>query len=362
MIERIVDAIKNNHNHSISYSRFMEMALYDEYDGYYMNKEQKIGKGGDFYTSSSVSSIFAEIIAAQLIKQIEELSLPPIIIEMGGGNGSFAKTFLEVWRKQSPETYFEGTYYIIEGSPFHQSLIDKAVADHKNVKIVNGIDDIKRHFPKFKGIIFSNEFFDAFPVEIIQKVNDRLMEVRLTESNGTELHEKLFPLTNKEIINFIHEFQVVVNEGQRYEIPLSMCSFIKMIGEWMEEGVVYTIDYGYTDKEWSLPYHKEGSLRGYYKHQLIQNPLMHIGKMDLTTHIHFDKLIKAAATVGLNYQGLYRQDEYLMKVGILDYLQEHIDTDPFSEKSKRNRAIRSLLMQGGISSSFHVVVQSKTSK
>ncbi len=105
MIEHIVESIRKNPDHSISYSTFMELALYHPTYGYYMKDRQKIGKTGDFYTSSSVSPIFAEVIAAEFIKRMKDHTVKPIIVEMGGGNGSFAKTVLEVWRNQSPETY-----------------------------------------------------------------------------------------------------------------------------------------------------------------------------------------------------------------------------------------------------------------
>ncbi|MFZ3588134.1 class I SAM-dependent methyltransferase [Bacillus sp. DJP31] len=359
MIEHIVKAIQKDSNHSISYSTFMELALYHPTYGYYMKDQQKIGRSGDFYTSSSVSPVFAETLAKVFIKHMTEQAVQPIIVEMGGGNGTFAKTVLNVWREQSPETYSKGSYFILETSPYHRRIIEEAVKCHENVEVITELEELKKIHPYFKGIIFSNELFDAFPVDVIKKVDNELLEVRVTEKNGNELHEKLVPLVNQDISNFIQDFQVSINKGQQCEIPRQMCSFIQKIGEWVQEGLVYTIDYGYTDEEWNTPYHREGSLRGFYKHQLIRDPLKHVGEMDLTTHIHFDKLIKAGINSGLDFLGLFRQDEFLMKEGILDYLQEHMDTDPFSEKSKKNRAIRSLLMQGGISSSFHVVVQSK---
>jgi SAM-dependent MidA family methyltransferase len=359
MIEHIVDAIKNDTTQSIPYSLFMELALYHPTHGYYMKDQKKIGKKGDFYTSSSVSPIFAEMIASVFIKLMDQQSVHPCIVEMGGGNGSFAKKIVEVWREQSPETYRKGNYFIIETSPYHRTLIKETVADFTNITIVNHLDDIKKIYPSFKGVIFSNEFFDAFPVDVIKKIHNQLKEIRVTVDEDQELVEAVMPLENQEILNFLSKYKIEIHEGQQYEIPLPMCSFLEEVGEWVHEGVVVTIDYGYKDEEWSLPFHKEGSLRGYYKHQLIQNPLKNVGEMDLTTHIHFDKLIKAGKEGGLGFYAMYRQDEFLEKSGILHYLQEHMDTDPFSEVSKRNRAIRSLIMQGGISSAFHVVIQTK---
>jgi SAM-dependent MidA family methyltransferase len=359
MIEHIKSEIHKEPTATISYSQFMELALYHPELGYYMKDKSKIGKLGDFYTSSSISPVFAEIIASVFIKLIENKMVPPIIIEFGAGNGLFAKHVLQTWREKSPDTFEIGHYYIVETSPYHKKLILEAVSNYEQVIITDSLEDIQTLYPSYNGIIFSNEFFDAFPVDIIENKNGKLMEVRIGEDEESKLIEKVVPLQKEWIADFLKEYSINVKDGYRYEIPIPMCSFIRHLGEWVQEGIVFTVDYGYTDEEWDLPFHKEGSLRGYFQHQLIKNPLEHVGEMDLTTHIHFDKLIKAGQESGLDFYEKYRQDEFLMKAGIINYLQEHSDPNPFSEKSKKNRAIRSLLIQGGISSHFHVLIQTK---
>lgn len=358
-IEHIKKAIQDSETQSIPYSKFMELALYHPEHGYYMKSKEKIGKSGDFYTSSSVSPIFAEVLATVFVGLMESKLVKPMIVEFGAGNGSFAKQVLQTWREKSPQTFEKGNYYIVETSPHHKELIQEAVKPFNKVTILESLHELKQLVPDYQGIIFSNEFFDAFPIDIIEKRDGELFEVHVTTGQTSELEEQFRPLEEGNNIRFLKEYQITVKEGFRYEIPIPMCSFIHDLGRWMMSGIVFTIDYGYTDEEWQLPFHREGSIRGYYKHQLIKNPLEHVGDMDITTHIHFDKLIKAGERVGLDHYATYRQDEYLLKAGILKFLEEHQDTNPFSEKSKRNRAIRSLLMQGGISSSFHCLIQTK---
>lgn len=361
MINHILAVIEQEQTKSISFSRFMELALYHPDEGYYTKQKEKIGKSGDFYTSSSVSPIFAEMLSSVFIKLIKSEEVPPIIIELGGGNGTFAKQIVETWRIESLETFKIGQYIIVETSPYHRSLIQDKVKEYENVLVVESLKDIQENNSSLSGIIFSNEFFDAFPIDCIKKVNGELMELRIV-CDVDELKVSEFPLTNRNILSFLEEYNVHLTEGQTYEIPISMCTYVEELGRLVDKGVIFTIDYGYQDEEWKLPYHKDGSLRGYFQHQLIEDPLKYVGEMDLTTHIHFDKLIKAGQKSELDFYGLYRQDEFLLKTGILEKLEEHAISDPFSEASKRNRAIRSLVMQGGISSSFHVIVQTKNIK
>ncbi|MFD1736532.1 class I SAM-dependent methyltransferase [Bacillus salitolerans] len=358
MKQLILQAIENTESGCISYADFMELALYHPSAGYYMKGQTKIGKSGDFYTSSSVSDVFAEIIGTKLVQLIQKGLVPPIILEIGGGNGTFAKQVLHTWKELSPDTFIKGKYILIEASPFHKELIQEQLQEFDNVELFNQIKDAKECFPTFKGIIFSNEFFDALPVHVIKKQNGAFHEIMIGRV-GAELVEMVTPLCNDQILSFVEKYGVELKEGQRYEIPLVMDFLFLELSSWVEEGLVITIDYGYSDHEWGLPFHSQGSLRGYYKHQMIEDPLKNVGEMDLTTHIHFDKLIKAGEWAGFTDQRLVRQDEFLIESGILHYLQDHVNNDPFSEVSKKNRAIRSLIMQGGISSSFRVLLQTK---
>ena len=86
---------------------------------------------------------------------------------------------------------------------------------------------------------------------------------------------------------------------------------------------------------------------------------MHPGEMDLTSHIHWDTLQMIGEEHGLKTGMKWRQDEFLMHIGILNQLENHFDSNPFSETSKRNRAIKSLVMPNSMSASFQVLVQEK---
>ena len=67
--------------------------------------------------------------------------------------------------------------------------------------------------------------------------------------------------------------------------------------------MIISVDYGYTNEEWQEPIRRDGSLRGYYKHKLMNNVLVHPGEMDITSHIHWDVLQKTRGKVGFTYCG-----------------------------------------------------------
>jgi SAM-dependent MidA family methyltransferase len=336
----------------ITYAEYISTALYHPEFGYYMKEKQKIGKNGDFITTSNISDIYGRLIAKWFSKICEKHQLAPIFCEIGAGNGRFAKAFLQEW---SESIHKPIEYIIVESSPYHRKLQRELLGSDFSITQVENLDEIKA----FEGMIFSNELFDAFPVHVIEKSNGELFEVMIGCQNE-KLYEERIPLTNDAIHTFIEENDLHLNENQRIEIPLLMGDMLKKISMTLSKGIVMTADYGYSKEEWQEPQRAKGSLRGYYKHQLIDDVLLHPGEMDITTHIHFDSLIEKGEQVDLKFLAKLRQDEFLLKAGILKDLENHYDPNPFSEVSKRNRAIRSLIMPSGMSAYFHIVVQQKS--
>jgi SAM-dependent MidA family methyltransferase len=336
----------------ISYAEYMDIVLYHPQLGYYMRDGEKIGRGGDFITTSNMADIFGATFARWFSNLVKTKSIAPRICEIGAGNGRFAKAFLQEWyTSDNPEL----TYLIIESSPYHLKLQNEKLLEEWKVKQVESLDELKN----FKGLIFSNELFDALPVHVVKKQQDQLFELMITMKNG-ELEEKAVPLVNNQIIRFLDEYQIDPVEGHRMEIPLQMEGIISRIGQVLLEGMTISVDYGYSNEEWQEPSRRDGSLRGYYQHKLMNNVLDHPGEMDLTSHIHWDVLKALGEKYGLQTVGLLRQDEFLLSIGILDHLENHHDLNPFSELNRRNREIRSLIMPSGISTAFHVLVQERS--
>lgn len=351
MLNFIIDYIKKNPSGRITYADYIHQALYHPQFGYYMKEKSKIGREGDFITSSNVSDIYGQALAKWFFKQVNSYQFPPSICEIGAGTGRFAKAFIEEWNKQTSEPIH---YFILEESPYHRELQQELLAFNENIKQIDNLIEVA----PFHGLIFSNELFDAFPVHVIEKRGNKLMEVMVTIEND-QLAETMVPLNNEEIFSFIEESGLTLKEKQRIEIPLQMEAMVTGISKALAKGMVLTVDYGYSNEEWLEPERMDGSLRGYYKHQQINNILEHPGKMDITSHVHFDSLIRLGNQYGLEFIKKWRQDEFLLTTGILEDLQDHYDPNPFSPVSKRNRAIRSLIMPTGMSSAFHVILQKK---
>lgn len=350
MKEKIKEMITSSKHQQISYAEYMSAALYDREGGYYMKGGEKVGRQGDFITTSNIGNIYGQLIARWFFKQVSKGLFPANVCEIGAGSGRFAQSFLEEWSILTTEPI---TYFVLEASPFHQKLIQKGVNDGEII-IIDNLSKLKG----FQGMIFSNELFDAFPVHVIEKRTGILHEVMITVENG-DLKELLVPLANMKVQSYVTEYMRNLREHERAEVPVAMVEFIKAVSEIIDSAIMLSVDYGYTDLEWEEPGRSQGSLRGYSKHTMKTNLLDHPGEMDITSHVQWDPFIQIGKKYGLNLERFMRQDEFFLQIGILDLLKDHYDPNPFSEQSKRNRAIRSLIIPGGMSSHFQVVVQSK---
>ncbi|MBP2240871.1 SAM-dependent MidA family methyltransferase [Cytobacillus eiseniae] len=335
----------------ISYAEYMQVVLYHPIYGYYMKEKSKIGRNGDFITTSNVSDMYGRSLAKWFFQQAKELKLPFSVCEIGAGTGRFAKAFIDEWKAITTENL---QYLIVEESPYHRKLQQEIITFNEGIRQIESLDDVR----PFEGLIFSNELFDALPVHVIENKNGQLMEVFITIENE-ELVEELTPLNNEEIIHYLEYSKLQLKNRQRIEIPLIMTTVVKEMAKVLQRGLILTVDYGYTNEEWMEPARRNGSLRGYYKHQQLNDILKNPGEMDLTSHVHFDSFIKIGELNDLIFVQKWRQDEFLLEIGILEELQATFDPNPFSAISKRNRAIRSLIIPGGISSSFHVILQQK---
>lgn len=353
MLQYFKQRINEQTDGMITYEEFIKEALYHPEYGYYMRPGDKIGRSGDFITTSNISDIFGRAIAKWFLRLTEEMKIEPAVCELGAGNGRFASAFIAEWKKISKK---ELRYYIFEESPYHLEKQKELIIFDQVIKQIDNLEELT----PFNGFIFSNELFDALPVHVVENKNGNMMEVMVTfDEDEGRLAEKLVPLKNARIESYLKKSNIILKDNQRIEIPLAMEPMISKISNVLQRGLVITVDYGYKDEEWMNPAHRDGSLRGYYKHQQLKNVLQYPGEVDITSHVHFDSMIRIGEEKGLEFMKLQRQDEFLLSIGLLEELQNHVDPNPFSEVSRRNRAIRSLIMPSGISSFFHVILQKK---
>ncbi|WP_176547378.1 SAM-dependent methyltransferase [Bacillus sp. AFS053548] len=352
----IINAINNSKKGFITYEQFISLVLYDHEKGYYQMANEKIGRKGDFYTTSSVGTVYGEVIAATFCRFVKNNLIEPFFVEVGGGNGRFAAAFLSYCEKKEPEIYHNLTYYIIDASQYHHKLQIELLANHLNCKYFLNILEIEQIN---SGMVFSNELFDALPVRVVEFNQNEWHEVVIVIDGQNNLKENLVKIQDSEISDFLSRYNFVGKNGQRIEIPVGMEKVYDLLQSKISKGIILTVDYGFTREEWDAPHRIKGSLRGYYKHEMKSNILEHLGHMDITTHIHWDELKKFGLQNHIENLYFSNQRDAILDFGILNWLIPHAQSNPFSSEYKQNRAVQSLIMPGGISDSFQWLLQTK---
>ncbi|MFC0188279.1 class I SAM-dependent methyltransferase [Fictibacillus aquaticus] len=349
----VISEIMSSPDGCISFEKYMELCLYHPEKGYYSRAKQKIGRQGDFYTSSSISPVYGYVWCDVFRETLNSSRLPANIIEAGAGNGDFACHVLSRWMQEDPAGYRDLNYYIVEGSAYHREELKRKLNEHKNVSVHDSFDSLMKCTDNFKGIVFANELLDALPVKVIRNKNGLLEEmfIKLTDGapaacwkNGESLAATTAGMRLMQS-----------GDGWKGEVPVQMEKWLRSLYAWLrKDSVVYFADYGYHAEEWHAPQLRDGSIRGYRSHRLETDVLAYPGDMDLTSHVDWETVVHTGKQAGMENDVLIGQGRFLMENGILRYLAEHDGKNPFSKESRTNRAIRSFLLNSGLDEGFQV--------
>lgn len=308
---------------TITFARFMELALYHPALGYYSRPRDPFGAGGDYYTNSQLQPVFGRLIAQQIAEWKARLDDPPhfTVVELGAGRGETAR---EV-RARLPAIGYEEVERSTGGLPVC-----------------------------FAGVVFSNEFFDALPVHVA-----RFSDAGWTETVVGLEGEKLVwmdrGLSSPALESYLQSFVPSPAPGQIAEVNLHALEWLDRIAQSLERGFVLTIDYGYTARE-TLRF-PEGSLMSYRRHRAYQDVLAAPGQRDVTAHVNFTALVQHGESLGLQASPLMTQAEFLLSIGRADEFQSALAASSEPEAHRHRMLLKTLLY--GMGETFRVLIQEK---
>jgi len=343
----------------ISFADYMGQCLYHPDYGYYTSARTRIGKEGDFFTSSSVHSLFGRLIARQLEQMWRLLGSGEFTIaEQGAREGHLCGDILDAAFEEFPDFYANLRYRIVEISPDHQQRQAGNLEPHLQTGRVEWceLDDLRR----MEGCFLTNELVDAFPVHLVEKREGKLQEVFVV--NGDQgFAEELRPLSSEKIADYHRLVAMQPAEGNRTEVNLAALDWMAEVAGILGRGFVMTIDYGYPAEELMAAYRKTGTLLCYHRHQSNENPYQQAGCQDITAHIDFTALQRIGEQNGL--QSLYFGEQYrfLMGLGFFETVVEMQMRETDEQKAQALRmTLKNLIMpEGGMGESFKILVQGK---
>ena len=348
----------------LTFARFMELALYDETNGYYMKGSgasrsvaSPIGlEGGDFFTAPCLSPLLAGCLVRQLVDIDEHLGHPAVfhLVEMGPGDGTLFRDMLRECAERHAGLLSRLSCVLVERSPALRGRQRDALSAWMTRNGgIRWVDDVRR-LPdgSLTGMLFSNELVDAFPVHRIRMERDGLRELYVTRRNH-EFVEIAGEPSTPALCSFLADLGVALPDGFTTEINLDAVTWIEQVARSLARGVVVTIDYGHTSRDYFSRERRNGTLMGYHRHTASTNPYARVGEQDLTAHVNFSSLARAGERAGLTTAGLTNLTHFLMSLGIDDLLR---DCD---QESATVREASHLLRHHGMGTTFKILIQHK---
>ena len=327
--------------------QFIEFALYDKVNGYYM-KKNPFGKEGDFITAPNITRLFSEIIAIWVLTFWKSIGSPKKfnLLELGAGNGEMMKVIIETL-KNFPECLNNCNFQIHEKSEF---LKKQQQFNLKSEKIT-WIDNIKIN-NSFPTIYLANEFFDALPIKQFFKRKEGWVErfVNFNDKKNAEFKEQLIDIKNIE-----QNLKFEISKDQEIiEYSPSSFEYLKDISNLIKknDGGLLIIDYGYLNLKM-----KETLLA--IKNHKHSNILEDIGDSDITYNINFNLFKKFVGQFDdLNFI-ITNQKKFLTSMGIIQRAEIISENIPFSKKSDLFYRIRRLIDEKQMGELFKVMLIKK---
>ena len=92
-------------------------------------------------------------------------------------------------------------------------------------------------------------------------------------------------------------------DGFRSEVLPQLPYWIQAVGGLLREGAMLFVDYGHPRRDYYAAHRSAGTLRGFYRHRLVDDPFLWPGLTDLTASVDFTALAEAGTGAGFDLTG-----------------------------------------------------------
>ena len=231
---------------------------------------------------------------------------PPLLrlIELGPGRGTMMADALRALRVLPP-LYQALSIHLVEINPVLREKQKSMLSGARDIAWHDSIDDI----PDGPAVIFANEYFDVLPIHQMVR-------------RETGWHERTVDIdaSGKLVFGWADE------PTPRFEVllpPLVRAAPLGAVFEWRpdaeimkiasrvrdQDGAALIVDYGHVRSD------AGDTFQAIARHSFT-DPLKNPGQADVTAHVDFEALARAAEDIGARVHGPVTQGEFLRRLGI----------------------------------------------
>lgn len=256
----------------LSVEAFMEAC-----NEYYYATRDPLGERGDFTTAPEISQMFGEMVGACLADSWKQGGSPKnaIYAELGPGRGTLGADALRVLRGGG----FEGEVHLVETSPILRNAQQQVLPGAHFHEAIGEL-------PPLPLLLVANEFLDALPIRQFVGAVERSIVL-----DGGKLA-------------FDRDGEIVEDSPARSEAVSAVARHLVD-----HDGIALFIDYGHLV---SAPGDTLQAVRGHEFSPVLESP----GEQDLTAHVDFEVVARAAVEAGAKVTAIVPQGEWLLRIGI----------------------------------------------
>jgi SAM-dependent MidA family methyltransferase len=344
---------------SITFARFMDVALYDPDGGYYRTPARRPGRGGDFITAPELHPFFGFTIANQVAELWERLGRPdPFVVrEYGPGVGGLAYDIIAGLHANHPAVVPALRYRLRDVNRHRMAEAMSAMLEVGLDGIVSVEDPAREgELEPITGVVLANEVADALPAHELEWDGEALRERYVTWRDGWFGWETgpLSPeVAATDPAGWLARQGIDAASwpaGSRLAWSPTVDAWVGEIGRGLARGYALIIDYGYPAAELYRDHRLEGTIRAYSEHSVSDDPFRLIGEQDLTVHVDFSRVVEAARAAGMSATPAVTQADFLARLDmgrLLVDLQRDPETD-MAEYLRAQAAVMRLIDPGGL--------------
>lgn len=284
-----------------------ECLLHPEH-GYYASREP-FGAAGDFITAPEISQLFGEIVGAVLVNawRLAGRPAPFVLAEAGPGRGTLMTDVVRTARID-PAFSDAAQIVLVEASARLRAIQRETLgADAHRVTWADHLGDL----PDLPVFLVANEFFDALPfrqfVKTAQGWRERM--VGFGDNGALTFMAGASALPNRDL----PPDHAKAPDGAVFEIAPAREAAATTIGARLAAhgGLALLVDYGHLQTGIGDTFQ---AMRG---HAHV-DPLAEPGLADLTSHVDFEALARAAASGGARPLPAMTQGTFLLGGGMVE--------------------------------------------
>ena len=294
----------------LGFDNFMRMALYTPGLGYYANDLRKFGlmpgsagkSGSDFVTAPEMSPHFGRALARQIAEAFQTTGTQDVW-EFGAGSGALAEQILQALPQVERYTIVD-----VSGS-LRARQLQRLQPFAGRVQWATTLPDT------LSGVVIGNEVLDAMPVKLLARLNGAWHE------RGVALHEGALAYADQPT-DLMPPLAVAGSHDYITEVHHEAEGFIRTLGDKLQAGAIFMIDYGFPEHEYYHPQRSMGTVVCHRAHQMDADALLDVGCKDITAHVNFTGMALAGQEAGLQVLGYTGQGRFLINCGVLQGMED----------------------------------------